>query len=175
MKIRGWFVLKNIFRREKPRVYLGTLAVIPRTGIKKTFDSWDLTGYVEPDGKLKQNLIEVFCLPPSSSISEPLESDLVIDVLISEFQLGAALLSDIPLPLFWRPKITLVSRLYHFKSGETKNIISVTEKIPWTEFVRRLLTFQGIIQLRPLFNSDDLEQLLYVASGKVMAKIKKSV
>lgn len=168
-------MLKNIFRREKPRVYLGALAVVPRTGIKKTFDSWNLTGFIEPDGKLKQNLIEVFCLPLSSSISEPLESDLVIDVFISEFQLGTALLTDVPLPIFWRPKIILVSRLYHFKSGETKNIISVTEKMPWVEFARRLLTIQGLIQLKPLFNSDDLDRLLYVASGKVMAKIKKSV
>jgi hypothetical protein len=84
-------VLKKIFKKEKPRVYLGTLAVVPRTGIKKSFDSWDLTGVVELDGKLKESLAEVFCLPPSSSRIEVLESDLVLDVLISEFQLGTAL------------------------------------------------------------------------------------
>lgn len=166
-------MLKNIFKREKARVYLGVLAVVPRTGIKKSFESWDLTGYMGPDGNLKNKLIEIFCLPPSSSISEPLESDLVIDVLISEFQLGAALLSDVP--VFWRPKITLVSRLYNFKSGETKNIISVTEKMPWSEFARRVLTVQGIFQWRPLFNNGDLEKLLYVASEKVMVKIRKAV
>lgn len=173
IKFGEWNVLNNIFKREKARVCLGVLAVVPRAGIKKGFESWGLTGYAEPDGNLKNKLIEIFCLPPSSSISEPLESDLVIDVLISEFQLGAALLSDIP--LFWRPKITLVSRLYNFKSGETKNIISFTEKMPWSEFARRVLTVQGILQLRPLFNNSDLEKLLYIASEKVMVKIKNSV
>lgn len=168
-------MLKNIFKREKSRIYLGALVVVPRAGIKKNFDSWSLTGAVEPDVHLKETLNEIFCLPPSSSISDPLESDLIIDVLISDFQLGAALFSEVIIPIFWRPKITLVSRLYYFKSGKTKKTISVTEKMPWGQFIRRMLTMQGIIQLRSPFNNSDIETLLYIASGKIMTKVKNSV
>lgn len=168
-------MLKSIFKKEKPRVYLGTLAVVPRTGIKKSLDSWYLSGFVELDGKLKDSLDEIFCIPPASSISDSLESDLVIDVLISEFQLGGALLSDVPIPILWRPKVTLVSRLSYLKSGKAKRVVSVTEKMPWGEFFRRLLTFQGLIQLRPVFNVNDLEKLLYIGSSKVFAKIISSV
>jgi hypothetical protein len=168
-------VLKNIFKKEKPRVYLGTLAVVPRTGIKKSFDSWDLTGVVELDGKLKESLAEVFCLPPSSARIEALESDLVLDVLISEFQLGTALFSEIPFPILWRPKVTFVSKLSNLNSGKTKRILSITEKMPWAEFFSRLLTFQGLIGLRPSFNVNDLEKLLYIGSGKVFTKIQSSI
>lgn len=168
-------MLKNIFRKEKPRVYLGALTVIPRTGIKKDFDSWSLTGSIELDGSLKSNLIEIFCLPLSSSISDPLETDLVIDILITEFQLGAALFSDIAFPIFWRPKITLISKLCNIRSGKTITVISITEKMPWIQFVSRIFTLQGIMQLKPTFNNNDLEKLLYIASGKVMAKIKRSI
>jgi hypothetical protein len=168
-------VLKNIFKKEKPRVYLGTLAVVPRTGIKKSFDSWDLTGVAELDGKLKESLTEVSCVPPSSSRVEALESDLILDVLISEFQLGTALFSDIPLPILWRPKVTLVSKLSNLNSGKTKRILSVTEKMPWAEFFGRILTFQGLIGLRPSFNVYDLEKLLYIGSGKVITKMQSSI
>jgi len=168
-------VLKNIFKKEKPRIYLGTLAVVPRTGIKKSFDSWDLMGIVELDGKLKESLIKIFFLPPSSSRIEVLESDLVLDVLISEFQLGTALLSEIPFPILWRPKVTLVSKLSNLNSGKTKRVLTVTEKMPWAEFFSRLLTFQGLIGLRPSFNVNDLEKLLYIGSGKVFTKLKNSI
>lgn len=168
-------MLEKIFKKEKPRVYLGTLAVVPRTGIKKSFDSWDLTGIVELDGKLKESLAEIFCIPPSTSRSDVLENDLVLDVLISEFQLGTALFSDIPFPIFWRPKVTLVSKLSNLNSGETKKVISVTEKMPWKEFFGRLLTLQGLIGLRPSFNINDLEKLLFIGSSKVIMKIKSSI
>jgi hypothetical protein len=168
-------VLKNIFKKDKPRVYLGTLAIIPRAGIKKSFDSWDLTGVVELDSRLKESLAEVFCLPPSNSRIEVLENDLVLDVLISEFQLGAALFSEIPIPILWRPKVTLVSKLSNLNSGKTKRVLSVTERMPWAEFFSRLLTFQGLIGLRPSFDAKDLEKLLYIGSGKVFTKIKSSI
>ncbi|MDO8345813.1 MAG: hypothetical protein Q7T48_21615 [Cellvibrio sp.] len=168
-------MLKNIFKKEKPRVYLGTLAVVPRTGIKKSFDSWDLTRVVELDGKLKETLTEVFCLPPSNSRIEVLESDLVLDVLISEFQLGAALLPEILFPILWRPKVTLVSKLSNLNSGKTKRVLAVTEKMPWAGFFSRLLTFQGLIGLRPSFNVNDLEKLLYIGSEKVFTKLKNSI
>ena len=170
---REKIVLRNILKKEKPRVYLGALAVVARTGIKKNFDSWDFSGSLELDGKLKESLIEIFCFPLSSSIHEALENDLVVDVLISEFQLGAALISDIP--IFWRPKITLVSKLSYLKSGKTKKLLSVTVKMPWAEFVSRLLTLQGITQFKPAFNSNDLEKLLHIASYKVLTKIKNSM
>lgn len=168
-------MLEKIFKKEKPRVYLGTLVVAPRRGIKMSFDSWDLTGVVELDDKLKKSLKEIFCLPPSGSRSEVLESDLILDVLISEFQLGTALFSEIPFPIFWRPKVTLVSKLSNLNSGKTVRILSVKEKMQWGEFFRRLLTFQGLIGLRPVFNINDLEILLYIGSSNVLTKIKNSI
>jgi hypothetical protein len=82
-------VLSKILRKERPRVYLGTLAVAPRADIKRHFDQWGVFKTEDLDTNLRQSLKEIFSLPLATEVSEPKSSDLVLDVVIPEFQSGA--------------------------------------------------------------------------------------
>src|SRR5262245_53800971 len=84
-----------------------------------------------------------YSLAPASEVSNPLPTDLGLDVLIPSFQSGALLdaqLGEIGFPLFWRPKVIVVCRLFYLKSNRTKHVYSVTQRMPWGEFFRRQLT-----------------------------------
>jgi len=152
-----------MFKKEKPRVYLGNLAVAPRTDIKKDFDQWGLLKTKDLDTEIRKSLKDIFVLPSIHEIKEPKNNDLGLDIIIPKFQAGDSLnmsLGDIDIPFMWRPKITVSSRLYNLKTEKTKAIFSVNEKMKWGEYFSRLFTFRVIFRFRPLFDSNDMEYLL---------------
>jgi hypothetical protein len=57
----GWFR-----KREKPRVFLGMIVIVPRTGIKPHFDQFGVFGNEELETSLRASLHEIFPLPPAS-------------------------------------------------------------------------------------------------------------
>jgi hypothetical protein len=173
-------ILRRIFRkREKPRVFLGTLVVVPRADIKRHFDQRTLS-HEELETPLQANLREIFSLPSASEVSDPLPTDLGLDVFIPSFQSGEALafsLADLGVPVFWiflwRPKVTVTCRLYSLKSQETKYVYSVTKKLPWREYVSRLFSLQAFFRFRPIFSAEDLNQLLNLACHSLLNKLTK--
>lgn len=167
----------KFLKREKPRVFLGTLAVVPRKDMKRYLDQWGLLQNESFDGSLRASLEEIFALPPASEITAPTSADLGLDVLIPSFQSGGywnVSLGEFDLPVFWRPKVTVACRLYHLKSGKTKRTFSVTQKMPWGEFLRRQLTWQAIFRFHPTFDAEDMKRLLYVACQSLLNKLRKA-
>ncbi|ROZ61451.1 hypothetical protein [Ramlibacter sp. WS9] len=166
----------SFLKHEKPRVFLGTLAVVPRKDMKRHVDQWGMFRNESFDDPLRTTLEGIFSLPPASEVSAPHRTDLGLDVLVLSFQSGDywdLSLEDMGLPVFWRPKITVACRLYHLKSQKTKRTFSATQKMPWGEFVSRQLTLQAIFRFRPTFDQEDMKCLLYGACHSLLNKLRK--
>jgi len=166
-------MFNKFLKKEKPRVFLGTLSVVPRTDFKK-IDEWGIFHREDIDTEFRHSLKEIFSLPPASDVNVPLKSDLVLDVVISQFQSGGAWNIDI-VPVFWRPKILIKSRLYSLKTKKTKSVFSVTEKLKWNIFFNRIFSWRGILHFRPVFDKKDMNFLLYKACHKLLLEMKKSL
>ena len=147
-------LLNKILKKEKPRVFLGTLAVAPRADIKRHLDQWGMFKSEDLDSSLRKHLKEIFSLPPANEVGEPESNDLVLDIVVPKFQSGDAWdfsLGDFGIPLMWRPKITVSSRLYYLKSEKTKATFSVTEKMKFGQYLRETLI--NLISLRIIGDS----------------------
>lgn len=161
-------------RRPKSRVFLGTLAVLPRTDWKRYLE-WS-SKRDEVDQTLRQTLIEIFALPLAEQVEDPLDSDLCLDVAVPSFQTGAGGIvhaSEVIVPFLWRPKVTVVGRLRYLKSGQTKKLCKVTEKLPWREFFSFDLSswFWGRSRGRP----ERMQKLLYLACIALLERLRKFV
>lgn len=167
----------RFLKREKPRVFLGTLAVVSRTDIKRHIDQWGMLYDSNLDTPLQATLQEIFALPSASEVTLPTSTDLALDVLIPKFQSGDywdVSMGEIGIPIFWRPRITVVARLYYLKSKNTKRTFTVTQKMPWGEFMGRLFTWRAVFRLRPTFDAEDMNRLLYFACHSLLAKLRKA-
>lgn len=150
------------------------MTVLPRKDIKRHFDQAGMFQYENLEAALLNNLKEIFRLPPATDVLSPSPTDLGLDVLIKHFQSGdywESSLGQIGIPIFWRPKITVIGRLYYLKSNETKREVSVTKAIPWTYFVGRMLTLRAIFRFRPMFDAEDMNRLLNVACRALLMKL----
>ena len=171
-------MLGQIFKKEKPRVFLGVLAVAPRTDLKRYLDEKGLFEDANLDTALRQSLTEIFSLSPVQSASSPLATDLVLDVVIPKFQSGDAWdvsLGEIGFPIFWRPKITVASRLYSLTTQKTKATFLVTEQMKWGQYLSRIISWRAFFRFRPVFDRKDIEYLLYQACGKLLVKMQKAI
>ena len=170
-------MFEKLLKKKKPRVFLGTLAVVPRTDFKK-IDEWGIFKKEDVDSELRKSLEEIFNLPMASEIDNPLKNDLVLDVIIPKYQLGGAWdveLGVFGFPIFWRPKVEIKSRLYNLKSKKTKKVFSATEKLNWGAYWSRFFSWRGLFRFRPLFDKDDMNQLMYKACHKLLLKMTKSI
>jgi len=171
-------MLGRFFKKEKPRIFLGVLAVAPRRDLKRYFEVWDGFGNADLDSVLHKRLTEIFSFAPVQCVNSPLPTDLVLDVVIPEFQSGAACevsMGDIWLPLLWRPKVTVSSRLYYLKNEKKKATFSVTEKMKWSEYFARVFTLKSFFGFGSTFDEKDIEYLLFQACEKLLIKLRKAI
>jgi len=164
-------------KHSKPRVFLGSLTIEPRSSLKKV-EEWGFYKNVDSDSELRKGLEEIFCLPLASEVSEPLKTDLVLDVVIPKFLLGAGGLIDESLgglPFFWRPNIKVRARLYSLKSKKTKYTFSATAVISGWRFFNSIFSFKNLIGAYPAFGKSDIEYLLFKACSKILQDIDKKI
>ncbi len=169
--------LRILFKRERPRVYLGTITVVPRADFKRYFEHdypYPIpVANLESEEKITDGLAEIFALPLASEAQSPTSSDLVLDVVVPHFQLGHVILEDLgkfPLFLFWRPRIEVRSRLRSFKTQKPIATFAVKEKLPWGEFVKQStrVKFVPILSLR---RQADMDNLLNQACVRLIKKM----
>ena len=169
-------MLRRFLKGEKPRVFLGAVAVVPRRDLKRFLDQWGMLRDENFDTSLHTTLQEIFALPSISDVTAPTSVDLGLDILIPSFQSGDywdVSLGVIDFPIFWRPKVTVASRLYYLKSAKTKHTFSVTQKLGWGEFLSRVFTWRALFRFQPIFDAKDMDRLLYLACHKVLNKLRK--
>lgn len=171
-------MLRRFFKKEKPRVFLGVLAVAPRTDVKRHLDEKGVFEDADLDSTLRQSLVEIFSLAPVQTVTSPLPTDFVLDVVIPKFQSGDVWdvsLGEIAFPIFWRPKVTVASRLYSLTTQKTKATFSVTEKMKWGHYLGRIISWRAFFRFRPVFDRKDIEFLLYQACDKLLVKMLKVI
>ncbi len=171
-------MLDRLFRKKKSRVFLGTIAVAPRTDLKRFLDEPDIFAGTSLDQGVRKSLEDLFALPPAADVEQPGDTDLGVDIMVTRFQLGEALfigLGRFGLPIFWRPKVMVSSRLFYLRSGKTKAAFSVAEKVKWRHFLKRALNPAIIFGIRSMYDEQDLDHLLQNACHKLLLKMNKRV
>lgn len=165
----------KIFKREKPRVYLGAM-LVASSEEWKSLDGWDLFKSVSLEDGLRKSLHSAVNLPPIDSREERKESDLGLELVIVNYQGGefsAFQTTELFIPIFWRPKVELKARLYNLATGKTVHSASSKKKTPWRQFFSRVFSFNGIFRFKPLFDVKDMEVLLCLAAIETLAKLTK--
>lgn len=170
-------MLERLLRRQKPRVFLGAIAVADRTDVKRHLEQEGDFENEPLDGALRRSLVEIFSLPPADCVDKPLATDLVLDVWIPKYQSGEFVdvyLGGAGVTLFWRPRVTVASRLSSLVTKRTKATFSVTERMKWRQFLGRLFSWRGLFRTQP-FVREDMEYLLCQACLKLLARMQKAV
>ena len=167
-------MFRNLFRKEKPRVFLGSLVIVPKGDEKRFLEGLDILQARNLDTNLLDNLKEIFILPPASQVDDPRDTDLVLDVMIPQYQSGEILDAELT-PVFWRPHITVNARLSYLKSGKIKSTLSVQEKAGWGQFINRLMSWRTLFRLRSLYDEKDMELLLYKACHTLLLRMRKTI
>ena len=159
-KMFGWFkFLKK--KREKFPLYLGDLAVVPRTDIQR-FLEFDWNG-TETDLELKEWISDALSLPLHLDTNLPTGDYLVIDVMISEYRTGGSGTVGVgvgDIPLFWRPYVKLHVRL---KQGSKKGVLGdfvIKKQMPWREYLGKVLSLRSILNWGGVFTDRDLKYLV---------------
>lgn len=174
-------MLSRIFKKEPPRIFLGTLAVAPRSDFKSNIEQWTTfhRNTEDFDESLRKSLEEIFTFPLARDVTDPKSSDLVLDVVVPDFQGGEFALDElalsIPLAAIWRPKVKIASRLYYLKSQRTKKKFLVTQKMGISEYLGRAFSWRGFFRLKPLFDSKDLDYLTSQACFELLQRVRNTI
>ena len=67
---------------------------------------------------------------------------------------------DIPISIFWRPRVELASRVYAAKTNHDKVTVRTTYKMPWRIFIRRVLSPRFLFLPVPAAKPEDIDMLL---------------
>jgi len=131
------------------------------------------------DESLRKSLEEIFTFPLAIDVKDAKSSDLVIDVVVPDFQGGEFALDElalsIPLAAMWRPKVTIASRIYYLKSQKTKKKFLVTQKMSIGEYLDRALSWRGFFRFKPLFDSKDLDYLTSLACFELLQRVRRTI
>ena len=169
-------MLKKLFKKEKPTIYLGELTVAPRKDLKRIFDEWSLTQKIELGSELFELLKGMIQLPLASEVKSPNQSELAVDIAISKHQLGYldSLNGSFPIPIFWRPSISMTARLRSLSTDVVMDTFYVTKKMPWSEYFRSYFSLKALFQIKLPFDQEDMELLLLQASQRLIQKVQRS-
>ncbi len=172
-------MLNRIFKKEKPRLWLGVVAVAPRSDLGRHLDEWNIFAQREDlDTSIRQTLESIFDLPHASNAQDPKNNDYALDIVVPKFQSGDAWdvsLGDLGFPLIWRPKIEIGARLVNLKSGKTVYTTMVKAKLKWRSYFARLFTLRTILRFKPMFDSNDMNHLLQEACISLLHKLRKAI
>lgn len=168
-------MLGRLFQKEKPRVFLGILSVVPRSDFKQLIEDWDTLGQVDFDDQLRRELGEIFTFPSLDDREEPHKTDLALDIIVSDYRRGGAIVLERPFEFFWlwRPTITMSARLYDPSTGKSRRTFVVKKRMRLGRWFRHRL--RGIFDLGPTYDAEDLKDLLHQASVKLLTQLRKAV
>ncbi|OZG70148.1 hypothetical protein BTA51_27655 [Hahella sp. CCB-MM4] len=170
-------VFKEWFKKEKPRVFLGNILVVPRNSFKD-IDEWGFFHQENLGEALNEVITDIFQLPLANNVDDPKKTDLVVDVAVVKYQSGDIVdigLHEIPLFWFWRPKVEVRARLYKLTSGKTLAVFTSKEKMKWGEYWRKMMSLRAFFRFRPVFDKEDIQILLCKSCIKLVEKMKKAI
>ena len=168
----------SIFKKkEKPKLFLGAIVVVPGNEIMK-LDEWGMFKGENLEDSVKCKLEDLFSLPLVQEYDSFNDNDLALEIIVTKLQGGefsSAQISPIDIPIMWRPKVQIRARLSFINSHKTKKVFYVSQKMPWNQYFNRVFSIRRIIRFKPLFESVDLEPILYRACQQLLSKLAKCV
>lgn len=171
-------MIQSFFKKEKPKLYLDSVLVIPRNEWK-TVDEWNWIRRKEDfEQEARQKLESLFNFPHVSTANNVGSKDLAIEVALLKIQGGEFDALDFgvgAIPILWRPKVSLKARLYRISGGKTFSTFSVTKKISWKFYLLRTFSLRGFFRYKPLFDQEDINHLLYEACSELIHKMSKKL
>lgn len=167
-------MLRSLRTSEPSRLFVGSLSIASGNLIRHLEG---LAGTPPPalDRALLVQLAELLPLPEAATVDSPRATDLAFDVAIQGYRSGSATdlsLGAVGLPLYWRPRIRLAARLYHLRSKQPKATFQVTERMPWSVYLNRVLSWRVFVGLEHPARRNDLEQLLRRATERLVARVR---
>ncbi|MDO6705512.1 hypothetical protein [Photobacterium sp. 1_MG-2023] len=142
------------------------------------FENWQNWGDDTLDDHLRTLMASIFSLAEASSVSEFEKDDLILDVFMVDLRRGdfGLLRADGGLyPMGYRPKIQLISRIHHARTGSTRNTFRVSQSVRWSEFVRKSISFKGLLGIGTLYGQEEMEKLLMQACLQLLDQMRKTV
>ena len=167
-------MLRSLMKREPPRVFVGNLGITSGNLVRHLEG---LSGVAPPalDRALLMELAELLPLPKVETVDSPLATDMAFDVVVQGYRSGSATdlsLGAVGLPLYWRPKVRLAARLYHLRSRQSKATFQVTQRMPWSVYLSRVLSWRVLAGLELPARRNELEQLLRQATARLLAQVQ---
>ena len=106
----------------------------------------------EFEDAIKDALVETLPLPRIEQREGGNESDLAIDLTVSDYDQGAfeivKVTDSIPsVPLGWRPEITITVRVYKIDGSETVYAGTVKQKYPLGKWFRKVASVSSLVGL----------------------------
>lgn len=168
-------MFRKLLKREPARLFLGALSVATGRNVVSHLES--LPGGTPPalDRALLVELAELLSFPMAATVEAPRSTDMAFDVVLQSHRFGSATdlsLGTVDLPMYWRPKIRLAARLYHLPSNKTKTTFHVTQKMPWSVYLNRALSWRVLVGLERPARRSDMEALLRQASEQLAARLR---
>lgn len=164
-------MFRQLLKREPKRLFLGALSVATGRNLER------MPGDTSPalDQALLGDLAEWLSFPTAASVETAQATDMAFDVVLQGHRFGSATdlsLGTVGLPMYWRPKIRLAVRLYHLQSNKTKTTFHVTQKMPWSVYLRRVLSWPVLVGLEQPGRRSDLKALLHQARDKLTTRLR---
>lgn len=168
-------MFRKLLKRESPRLFLGTLSVDTGRSLVRHLES--LSGGTPPalDRALLVELAESLSFPLAATVEAPNSTDMAFDVALQGYRFGSATdlsLGTAGLTMYWRPKVRLAARLYYLQSNKTKTTFHVTQKMPWSAYLNRALSWRVLLGLEQPGQRSDLESLLRQASERLTTRLR---
>jgi hypothetical protein len=167
-------VLRSLMKREPPRVFVGSLS-IASGNLVRHLESLPGTPPPALDRALLIKLAELLPLPKVEAVDTPRSTDMAVDVAVQGYRSGSATdfsLGALGFPLYWRPRVRLAARLYHLRSKQLKATFQVTQRMPWSMYLNRVLSWRVLAGLEHPARRNDLEQLLRQATEKLVTRVQ---
>lgn len=168
-------MFRKLLKREPARLFLGTLSVATGGNLVRHLES--LPGGTPPalDRALLVELAELISLPMAATVEVPQSTDLAFDLALQGYRFGNATdlsLGTAGLPMYWRPKVRLAARLYLLQSNKTRTTFHITQKMPWSAYLNRALSWRVLLGLERPARRSDLESLLRQASETLTTQLR---
>ncbi|MEK8034878.1 hypothetical protein AACH06_29025 [Ideonella sp. DXS29W] len=120
-------------------------------------------------------LVDHLPWPRWDSSEVPSDSDVAVDVALHGYRLGSATdvsLGAMGLPLMWRPSVRLGATLYRRGSSQPVGSFLVIERIPWSAYLRRAMSWRVWAGLEAPGRRQDLDGLLRGAAERLVGRVQ---
>lgn len=168
-------MFRKLLKREPARLFLGALSITTGRNLIRHLERLPDGAPPALDRALLVELAELLPFPMAATVEAPRSTDMAFDVVLQGYRFGSATdlsLGTVGLPMYWRPKIRLAARLYHLQSNKTKTMFHVTQKMPWSGYLSRVLSWRVLMGLEYPGRRGDIEALMRQASEKLVTQLR---